>query len=770
NIEGLENIKYYTVLREMSSMNRDPIPYGGAGIAEPKVRSFFPETWIWTEESAGQNGEVSIQKTVPDSITKWVANAFAVSPTSGLAVLKKPAEFYSFQPFFVALYYPLSIIRNETFSLKVSVFNYQKTDETVTLTLVKDAENSITTEDVIKTVDVKSNQQGLVIFEVTPPQVGYLSIHIKAKSSHDMDEVLKYIEVRPEGITKYFNKAILLNATMDVPTLKTFTIPDATHDGVVSDSERIEISVIGDMMGPAIDKVSNLIRLPSGCGEQNMINFAPNIYIYKYLQSTNRLTDDKKSQLLEYTIKGYKNELSYQHQDGSYSAFGSKDSKGSTWLTAFVLKCFFQAKKIMPELYIDNSVIRKGLKWLLKQQNQRTGEYMEKGRVIHREMQGGSSEGKSLSAYVLITLLESKELEGIMQPIPDAEPSPEMGFVFSTYPVETFLTSNSSGNYFASKSGSDYSKAIIMYAMALLGKNETFDELETYLESIAIVEGDFKYWKTERLVRVWGREDKIEFLPNIEMSAYMLLSYAKKRDVDKGLPILRWLISQRSSLGGYHSTQDTVIALEAFAAFAPLVTSCCDQLIDVEINDNNDYSYTFPTINHDTSATLYQHVMPSDTKSVTIAGKGKGVALVQVAWQYNILEDESDSNINSSVDSHCITKNKFSLHICNTWMMNSTSGMALIDIQLPSGYAVDVSKYASLENVKRIETEISKVVIYLDKLPKMQYCIEVIAERLHEVKNKDVPLPVTTSLYYETEERVVKTYKADCSHYVMEAV
>ena len=38
------------------------------------------------------------------------------------------------------------------------------------------------------------------------------------------------------------------------------------------------------------------------------------------------------------------NELRYQRSDGSYSAFGDRDKSGSTWLTAFVLKSYAQAR------------------------------------------------------------------------------------------------------------------------------------------------------------------------------------------------------------------------------------------------------------------------------------------------------------------------------------------------------------------------------------------------------------------------------------------
>lgn len=49
---------------------------------------------------------------------------------------------------------------------------------------------------------------------------------------------------------------------------------------------------------------SSIVRKPSGCGEQNMINLYPNVLICRYLKESNRLGDDLKTRLIEYTRHG----------------------------------------------------------------------------------------------------------------------------------------------------------------------------------------------------------------------------------------------------------------------------------------------------------------------------------------------------------------------------------------------------------------------------------------------------------------------------------
>lgn len=45
-------------------------------------------------------------------------------------------------------------------------------------------------------------------------------------------------------------------------------------------------------MGRALNNLDGLLKMPYGCGEQNMALLAPNIYILQYLKGTGQLTDD----------------------------------------------------------------------------------------------------------------------------------------------------------------------------------------------------------------------------------------------------------------------------------------------------------------------------------------------------------------------------------------------------------------------------------------------------------------------------------------------
>ena len=58
-------------------------------------------------------------------------------------------------------------------------------------------------------------------------------------------------------------------------------------------------SFVGNLVGPVVNTtieggLERFIRQPTGCGEQNMINLAPNVYVLEYLMNTKQVTEPNK--------------------------------------------------------------------------------------------------------------------------------------------------------------------------------------------------------------------------------------------------------------------------------------------------------------------------------------------------------------------------------------------------------------------------------------------------------------------------------------------
>lgn len=61
---------------------------------------------------------------------------------------------------------------------------------------------------------------------------------------------------------------------------------------------------VGDLLSSTLNNLSNLLRMSYGCGEQNMINFAPSVFVANYLDSVGQLTGERRSTALDIIQSG----------------------------------------------------------------------------------------------------------------------------------------------------------------------------------------------------------------------------------------------------------------------------------------------------------------------------------------------------------------------------------------------------------------------------------------------------------------------------------
>lgn len=65
---------------------------------------------------------------------------------------------------------------------------------------------------------------------------------------------------------------------------------------------------------------------------------------------------------------------------------------------------------------------------------------------------------------------------------------------------------------------------------------------------------------------------------NVEISSYAVLSLLENSLIGDALPVLKWLMNQRNDLGGFVSSQDSVVGLQALVAFAERFSSQANNL------------------------------------------------------------------------------------------------------------------------------------------------------------------------------------------------
>uniref|UniRef100_A0A3Q3EP09 Alpha-macroglobulin receptor-binding domain-containing protein n=1 Tax=Labrus bergylta TaxID=56723 RepID=A0A3Q3EP09_9LABR len=459
-------------------------------------------------------------------------------------------------------------------------------------------------------------------------------------------------------------------------------------------SESVLLS--GDIMGRALKNLDGLLRMPYGCAEQNMAVLAPNIYILQYLEDTKQLTPDIEAKGTNFLTSGYQRQLNYKNNDGAFSTFGSGGS-GNTWLTAFTMRSFVKAQNF---IFIDPKVINDAMIWLTNSQKG-SGNFKLMGKFFNNHIKGGVSDEVIITAYITAAFLE-------MNPTV----------------TETVTKSLSCLKKTIDNVANTYATALQAYVFTLAGDMETSNKLLSHLDSVAIKEG-FTHWAqtaTNRYLSV-----------SVEMTSYVLLALLSPYSLPAAPPspealgyasgIVRWLTRQQKYYGGFSSTQDTVVALQALALYSTLVfnpegsstviVKFSDEEIDFEVDQDNKLVYQ-------------EQLVMDQTGKYTVEVEGNACVSVQVIA----------SQLKHILTIRTLSKN-LRLYVClQTKRLRytgkrETTNMVIVDIKMLSGFVPDEKSLKELKGeaqVERIEHEDDHVVVYIKELSKdipIQYDLEL---------------------------------------------
>ncbi|CAL8350284.1 unnamed protein product [Lota lota] len=666
------------------------------------VRTFFPETWLWDVVEVGKSGMKEVPVTVPDTITTWETEAFCLSEQGfGLA---PPKELVVFQPFFLELSLPYSIIRGENLELKATVFNYQSSCIMVSVSPAISSDYTLTPlTDAQQATCLCAQGRRTHSWKLTPTALGPVNVTMNAEavSSHTscdneivnvpergrIDVVTRSLIVKAEGTKQTKTHNILLCPKGEsLQEQVELSLPD----DVIQGSARASVSVLGDILGRALKNLDGLLSMPYGCGEQNMALLAPNIYILEYLTNTQQITAEIKARATNFLTSGYQRQLNYKHSDGAYSTFGT--GSGNTWLTAFVLRSFVKAKSF---IYIDPTVIADAKSWLESKQ-QDNGCFQMLGSLFNNRMKGGVSDEVTLSAYVTAALLETNM----------SASEPLINKSMSCLRQSLGDKSNT------------YATALLAYVFTLAGDMETRTLLLEHLDKVATQEGGNLYWSQ--------RSEKSMSL-SVEISSYVLLATLSAiptaADLGYASRIVRWLTSQQNSYGGFSSTQDTVVALQALALYSTLVFSPeGSSTVDVQFPSGQ---MTFE-VNQDNKLLYQERALKDMTGKYSVEVKGTACASMQLSLHYNIPtpRDESSFQIKVTPDSECNTNQlrpKLTLRLESTYVgKENFTNMVMVDIKLLSGFVPEPESLRKLKSallVDRVEHNDDHVIIYLKPFP-----------------------------------------------------
>uniref|UniRef100_A0A803JF37 Alpha-2-macroglobulin-like protein 1 n=1 Tax=Xenopus tropicalis TaxID=8364 RepID=A0A803JF37_XENTR len=671
--------------------DKDEITKGAAEI----IPVSLPETWIWELAAVGESGRAEVHGSAPDTITEWNAGAFCMGP-SGFGI-SPPTSLRAFPPFFVELTLPYSVVRGESFSLKASVFKYLKHCIKVQTTLLPSQELELEPcADCQYSSCLCAEERKTFYWNLKASNLGEVNVTVRTEALNTQDMCNNEIPIVPkEGHSNTVTKPLLVQVRLRGTLITKWVLFSSVlahskkeeislkvPENILKGSERAYITVLGDLMGTAMQNLDRLLAMPFGNGEQKMILFAPSIYILQYLENTHQLSPEIQSKAKRLLTNGYQIQLTYKHYDGSYILFRSRNPKGNSWLTAYVTKSYNKAR---PYISIDEAHIGQSVSWL-SYYKRKTGNYFRRvGKRFNNALKGGMHDDElSLSAYITIALMDDTLLSHALYCLREA----------------------------AENVSSAYTQALLAYTFTLSGDNKLREMLLKQSLFFVSLDGQL-HWEqipaSEAFnLSSWHRTPSAE----VELASYVLLALPSqtKKDQRKASEIVNWLSKQQNPYGGFYSTQDTVVALQALAKYAEATFT---DKGDVTVTSKIGFHQQFH-VDQTNRLLLQKASLPDIPGEYSLSATGSGCVYVQTVLRYNIPPPRSNATFSVRVETQpkqCpqepMKQMRIDIYIQYTGSRGE-SNLALVEVKMLSGFfpvRSTTHQLVSSNTIKHSETQ-----------------------------------------------------------------
>ncbi|XP_066457065.1 alpha-2-macroglobulin-like protein 1 [Eleutherodactylus coqui] len=706
------------------------------------TRSYFPDTWFFKLASVSSDGHSVLHLTTPHTITKWVTDGFCLSKTGYASV--KNVELTTFQPYFIDLIVPYSVVQGEAFKIQAVVFSYGKKCNLISVSLSK-SEDLITAQDKEQHKCVCEGHSHTFSWDVSALKPKALKLHVDSGSievegdctqndlvigdDHRKDSVEKTVVVKPKGHEEEKAKTFLLLPSDNREAIH-FNID--VPERLVPGSEHAHVIIQGEILSNFMSNIDRPINMPDGCGEQNAAKMFRYVCLLNYLESTQKLTPKIKAKLTESLVKGYQKQLTFKTEGEAYAFF--LGSEPNVWLTAMTVSAYSGAQKY---IYINEKHIQEIWNWLQTLQKSNgcfayVGDYYnnyERADDIKR------------TAYVTVALLEHN-------------------VAYNGSLLEDALSCLRKS---ADSVTSIRTQALLAYAFTLSGDHDLREQILKKLDETAIRKDGMMHWETG----LYG-------VGLVEMSAYVALALlSEKKPTNKNLEdsenIMRWMVTYQNLRGGYTSSQDTTIALQAMAKFAEAIKHK-EGDATVTITSNSGFQ-KIVHVDKNNNLLVQTVDLPDIPGNYTISVTGDGLVYAQSHLYYYALPDRTEKGHFpfhiSTEPSTCsrVSQQRFNVHMDVGYAgKREETNMAIIVVDHVSGYVPDEDTVEEMKKHPLVEkTEISaqNLTIYLKKLTHKTVNLNFSMEREAHVENLQ-PANVLVYDYYDPVERTSGDYNPPC--------
>ena len=671
-----------------------------ATAAPVRVREWFPETLLWRPELiTDDNGRVSIDVNLADSITTWRVSASAVSAEGDLGASSTAIRV--FQPFFVDLNLPVALTRGDEITIPVVVYNYLDTVQPVELTLAE-ADWFEKLDAPTGRVELKPGEVRSVGYRIRVNRVGQHQLEITARGSGVADAVRRAIEVVPNGrrVEQVFS------GTLNRPVELGFRLPDSAIEG----SAKTIVKIYPTSFSQLVEGLDAIFKRPYGCFEQTSSTTYPNVLALDYLRRTGASVPEVQAKARQYIHLGYQRLLGFEVPGGGFDWFGRPPA--SRTLTAYGLMEFADMARVHD---VDPSLIARTRQWLMRQRSA-DGSWPPSNKAMHVDpTRRGADATLSATAYTAWAVFGSGP--------PSTEAAATRAYLLSHDPQSI---------------GDPYVLALVTNALAAMEPSgRSAQPYIARLDAIkqASPDGRLVWWEQARGARTTfhgsGRS------AGIETTALATLAMLEA----KGSPAsirgaLAWLAEQKDSLGTFHSTQATVLALKALlAGTGRALGGEADRQIDVTLGSELVQTVRIPADQGEVvgQVDLSALVGPGDHR-LGLTDRTESGAGYQVTFSYHV--PSAAPTVSDGPLAIDIEYNRTELTVGDSVTARATvtnnaasvAPMVILDLPIPAGFRIDpatLDQMTTRDAIAKYQVNARSAVVYLRKLePQVSLVLE----------------------------------------------
>lgn len=668
------------------------------GGAEPRVRSFFPET-LYTNPSLITDGQgrASIHVPMADSITTWRVTSLASTARGALGSATAPIRV--FQDFFVDLDLPVSLTEGDVVSVPVAVYNYLPKAQRVALELRQDPWFALDGDNAVKQVDVAAGEVTSASFRVKAAKIGQQQLQVTARlidapANQPGDAIARSVNVLPNGE----EKAVVINERLEGAVTKDVVIPA----GAIADASKIFVKLYPGALSQVVEGLDSILQMPGGCFEQTSSSTYPDILVMDYLKTSKKITPEIQAKAEGFISLGYQRLVTFEVPGGGFSWFGQ--APANKILTAYGLMEFSDMARIHE---VDPRLIERTQSWLASQQ-QPDGSFKPDTYFIN---EGATTRYNTdvvrITAYIGWALATT----GYKGEAADK--------------AKQFVAAHVTGKEDA------YTLAVIANFAADYGKDKAWTESAINTLAARASEGPkTAFWKQEGETPTSARNDSAD-LETTALAAQALLKSGQKGALAK--KALDYLTEKKDAFGNWQSTQATILSLKAFLlsftkgtnsdTSGTVVVSVDGKAVDrVQITkDNND-------LLHLVDLKAYTH---EGAHQVGLSFAGKGSMQYQIVGRYYVpwvkrAPAADPLSIDVSYDRTTLAQNETAtakVRVINN--TPATAKMIMVDLGIPPGFEPSGEDFAALVDESRNKTggrlekytiTAKQVILYFDGL------------------------------------------------------